>query len=127
MTPSDENSPPASLGTVLVVDDQEMLLRLASRCLLGGGYAVLVAGSAARALELLASHGGPVDLLMTDVVMPGMDGRALARAVAARRPSVKVLYTSGYDDVVDPDVDFLAKPYTPSALLQKVAEVLSRR
>jgi len=97
------------------------------------GYRVLVASSGEEALRVLDRHDGPIDLLVTDVVMPGMSGRQLAEAVARRRPGLRALFLSGYtpDEVLKEGVRaeeayFLQKPFTPSALLAKVREVLTR-
>ncbi|MCA9620894.1 MAG: response regulator, partial [Myxococcales bacterium] len=117
--------------TVLVVEDDEMVRRLAERLLRRGGYTVIVAGSGAEALEVSAAHERAIDLLLTDVVMPGMNGRELARRLVAERPGLRVLFTSGYTDnviahhgVLDPGVHFLAKPYSLDALMSLVRQIL---
>ena len=88
----------------------------------------------ALAGELARSHDGTIHLLLTDVVMPGMTGRALAQALTAERPDVRVLYVSGYTDdavvrhgILELGVPYLQKPFTPDALALKVREVLDRR
>jgi CheY-like chemotaxis protein len=118
--------------TVLVVEDEEPLRMLARICLEGNGYRVLDAPNAAAALELAGKHGGRIDLLLTDVVMPGMSGRELAKRLSALR-GVKVLYMSGYnndlidhDGILDRDTVLLEKPFTLHSLLTKVYEVLHR-
>lgn len=116
--------------TVLVVEDEEPLRVLVRICLEGNGYRVLEAPSAPVALELAEKHGGRIDLLLTDVVMPGMSGRELAQRLTARH-GVKVLYMSGYnndlidhDGILDRDTVLLEKPFTLHSLLTKVYEVL---
>jgi two-component system cell cycle sensor histidine kinase/response regulator CckA len=116
--------------TVLVVEDEEPLRMLARICLESNGYSVLDAPNAAAALELAKRHGGRIDLLLTDVVMPGMSGRELAKRLTAQR-GVKVLYMSGYNNdlidqhgVLDRDTVLLEKPFTLHSLLTKVYEVL---
>jgi CheY-like chemotaxis protein len=117
--------------TVLVVEDAEPLLRLASRILQSMGYAVLTAGNGGEALLVLERHAGPVHLMLTDVVMPLMSGRDLAERLRSTHPEMKVLYTSGYTEeaivhhgVLDEGVAFIVKPYTVADLARKVREVL---
>lgn len=95
------------------------------------GYAVRNVANGREALAVAAEHGGRIDLLVTDVVMPEMNGRILAEALASVHPETKVLFTSGYAEdvivhhgVLDKGVFFLAKPYTPEEMLKKVREVL---
>ncbi len=116
---------------VLAVEDDEMVRALIRRMLETRGYTVLLASHGDEALRLLERHPGRVDLLMTDVVMPGMSGRDLADRVAELRPGIKVLYLSGYTDdaivrhgVLEPGIAFLQKPFTADALARKVREVL---
>ncbi|NOT26774.1 MAG: response regulator [Acidobacteria bacterium] len=124
---------PSSSGTetILLVEDDAGLCRLATRFLEPAGYTVLGAATGEEALRVLERHGEPVHLLLTDVVMPGMSGRGLADRIAQTRPGVKILYMSGYtDDIVvrhgvsEEQVPFLSKPFTAWELLQKVREVL---
>ena len=89
---------------------------------------------ALAALELAERHPGPIPLLITDVVMPGLGGRELAQRLTAKRPEIKVLYMSGYTDdavilhgVLTADMPFLEKPFTPGGLARKVREVLDRK
>jgi CheY-like chemotaxis protein len=120
-------------GTVLVVEDEARVRKLAGRSLTSLGYKVLEAENAAVAVQLL--EGEPeVDLLFTDLVMPGdMDGRALARWVLEHRPEVKVLLTTGFQDEVrasradDQPLPLLAKPYTKDQLQQAIGDVLRER
>jgi CheY-like chemotaxis protein len=120
-----------SAGTVLLVEDDGAVREVAARALREAGYRVLAASGAGEAMELAARAPGPVDVLVTDVVMPGVNGKALADDLRRRRPDIKVLFVSGYTDdiigrhgVLDPGVQFLPKPFTGSALAAKVTEVL---
>jgi two-component system, cell cycle sensor histidine kinase and response regulator CckA len=122
---------PASRGaeTILLVEDEEMIRRLVRDVLARSGYTVYDAPAGAPALELLRSHGDEIDLLLTDVVMPGMSGPTLAKIATDERPALRVLFTSGYtnepEEIVDaPDSAFLAKPFSPHELVAKVREVL---
>jgi len=114
--------------TVLVVEDQPAVLELTRRLLATHGYEVLTASGGAEALAVLEGAGGEVDLLLTDVMMPGMLGNELAEHVRARRPGTKVLYMSGYADASvteDPDSGgVIAKPFAPGQLLGRVRDIL---
>jgi two-component system, cell cycle sensor histidine kinase and response regulator CckA len=117
--------------TVLLVEDAAPVRALARRSLEAHGYRVIDAFDGPSALELSARHRAPIDLLVTDVVMPGMSGRELAERLAPVRPGMKVLYTSGYTDdamvrqgVLNAGVAFLQKPFVPDSLARKVREVL---
>jgi len=117
--------------TVLLVEDDESLRPLMRRVLEKHGYAVLEARHGKDAMRVAGGHGGAVDLVITDVVMPEMGGRELAERLASARPSSKILFVSGYtDDVVirqgilDKGRPFLQKPFTPQELLTKAREVL---
>jgi PAS domain S-box-containing protein len=118
--------------TILLVEDEPALRALTRRVLSSAGYTVIDAGSGDDALKTLAAFSGPVHLMLTDVVMPGMNGRDLATRVAALRPDIKVLYASGYTDdaifrhgVLDDGSRFISKPYAPGELRRKVREALS--
>jgi PAS domain S-box-containing protein len=119
--------------TVLVAEDQPEVRRLALRILNANGYRLLEASSGPEALELSRRHTGPIDLLLTDVVMPEMTGRELASRLRESRPGIKVLYVSGYaadiighEGVLDQGVDYLPKPFTPAQLAAKVRDVLGQ-
>jgi len=119
-------------GTVLVVEDEARLRNLISEALTEAGYTVRSAGSPAEAGRAAQEGGTPIDLLISDVVMPGGGGRQAVDEVTRFAPGIKVLYVSGYaDDVVahqgvlDEREHFLQKPFSPSALLRKVQEILA--
>ncbi len=117
--------------TILVVEDEAALRRVAQRCLENVGYTVLTAADGDEALTLAEQHADTIQLLLTDVVMPRMNGRELASELQRRRPTLKVLYMSGYTDdaivhhgVLDQGTWFLGKPFTPTGITEKVREVL---
>jgi two-component system cell cycle sensor histidine kinase/response regulator CckA len=110
-------------GTVLVVDDQDVVRDVIRLTLEGAGYTVLDAASPNDALALVRDQG-PIDLLVTDVVMPEMDAFELADRVVSEIPGVRVLYTSGYTDA-GAEGPFIQKPFTPAQLVEKVSTVLS--
>jgi len=123
--------PESGSGTILVVEDEESLRELIKRMLSGLGYTVLTAESAAAALEVLDSRGAAVDLLLTDVIMPGMSGARLAEAVETRYTGTPVLFISGYTDealahhgVLDAGIRLLNKPFTATELATQVREAL---
>jgi len=123
--------PTQGTETVLVVEDDPQVREVVIRSLRAGGYRVLAAGGAQEALELGANGHGPLHLLLTDIVMPGLDGRAVADRLRPRHPGLRVLYVSGYTRdaivqraVLDAGIDFLPKPFTQSTLLARVREVL---
>ena len=124
---------PGGVETVLVAEDQPEVRRLAMRILQSNGYQLLEASSGPEALELSRRHAGPIDLLVTDVIMPEMTGRELATRLRQSRPEIKVLYVSGYtadiigrEGVLDAEVAYLPKPFTPAQLSLKVREVLGQ-
>lgn len=117
--------------TILYVEDEESLRRLGKRILSAQGYTVLTAADGQEALKELERHGKPVDLLMTDVVMPGMSGRDLGQEVARRKMAARTIYMSGYTDdaivsqgVLEPGLAFIYKPFTVESLSAKLREVL---
>jgi CheY-like chemotaxis protein len=130
---SDVSPTPRGTETILLVEDEEGVRALGRRILQAHGYTVIEAGDGASALRAAKAHRGTVSLLVTDVVMPGLNGRALAEQLVALRPSLKVLYVSGYTDdavvrygIQQDDTNFLAKPFTPDGLASKVRSVLDR-
>lgn len=117
--------------TILLVEDEPALRELIKIALARSGFTVLDVAGPADALALCKNYSAPLHLLLTDVVMPGMDGPALAKQVLTERPDIKILYMSGYatnfimhDGAVDAGTNFLEKPFHPRALLNKVREVL---
>ena len=118
--------------TILIVEDQLMVLNLARRALQQYGYRVLTAATPGEALETAAREGDDIDVLITDVVLPEMSGREVARRIQTRHPSVRVLYMSGYTDdaivrhgMLDAGLAFLQKPFVPETLAARVRQVLS--
>jgi PAS domain S-box-containing protein len=124
---------PAGSETILLVEDEASVRSLFYEVLTDSGYRVLQASSGEEALKVSRAHAGPIDLLLTDVVMPGMGGREVARLLAAERPCQRVLFASGYtaeaiarQGVLEPGTDLIHKPFTPDALLRRVRERLDR-
>jgi signal transduction histidine kinase len=122
---------PCGNETILLVEDQEVVRRLAFKILKRLGYKVLQADNGATALHLVENHPHTIHVLLTDVVMPGMSGPELAERSRALRPDMQVLYTSGYTEnaishhgVLDSGVNFIAKPYVPATLAQKLRLLL---
>ncbi len=117
---------------VLLVEDDEQVRRLLATILRRGGYTVIAAANPHEAIELSDNHAGNIDLLITDLVMPRMNGRKLAEAIAVKRPKTDVIYISGYTEntvvhfgEVDQGVNFLSKPIGANQLLEMVARVLA--
>jgi CheY-like chemotaxis protein len=108
---------------ILVVDDDPLVLNYASNVLQDCGYTVLVASDGIGALALLRDHS-PIDLLFTDVVMPGLDGVEVARQARRESPGLKVLFTSGYAADATLAGRLLKKPYRPNQLAVEIAEML---
>jgi CheY-like chemotaxis protein len=115
--------------TVLLVEDEDSVRELARELLTARGYTVLAAASAEEALSRYGRDSRPLDILVTDLVMPHMSGRELAKAFAALHPETKVLFMSGYSDltngVAEVEGHFLQKPFTAASLLKKVREILN--
>jgi len=131
MRPPRTRAADVGVETLLLVEDDEAGRTYARRVLEARGYQVLAAAHGPEALEVAAAHDGPIDLLVTDVIMPGMSGRELADRLVASRPGLRVLYVSGYTENsvvhhghLEEGVAFLVKPYSPDDLARKVREVL---
>jgi CheY-like chemotaxis protein len=116
--------------TILVVEDEEPVRRLTANVLKRRGFRVLEACTGAEAKGVAAEHGGQIDLLLTDVVMPGISGRALAEAIRKAYPRMRVVLMSGYAEEIDVDRSayvadaFLEKPFTATTLIQTIRQAL---
>jgi CheY-like chemotaxis protein len=127
----DQFAAPRGTETILLVEDEEQMRVLMRTCLERGGYTVLHVPHGEAAIQMVSQHDGPIHMLLTDVVMPGINGRELAQSLSLSRPEMKVLYISGYTadlvaerGILQPEVAVLEKPFTKDALLWKVHEVL---
>jgi signal transduction histidine kinase/ActR/RegA family two-component response regulator len=119
--------------TILVVEDEEVVRMLLCSVLSEAGYEVLCAATPTEAVKLATEHPAPIELLVTDVVMPEMHGPVLARALAPLQPAMKVLFVSGYSEndisdqgVIEPDLEVLQKPFTQQTLVRKVQAMLAK-
>ena len=117
--------------TVLVVDDEPAVRVVTKRILQRSGYAVLEAAGGVEALDALREHPGPVHLLLTDVIMPDLNGRDVAQRVREQRPGIRVVYMSAYspeaiahDGLLDEGAAFVRKPFESGLLLQTVRRAL---
>lgn len=116
------------MHTVLLADDTDAVRKMCCRVLQEDGYTVLEAGDGYEALALARNHRDPIDLLITDMVMPRLGGLELSRAFINVHPEAGVLFISGWHtEELKPDASFLAKPFTTRALLHRVNELLSNR
>ena len=127
------SAPARGQETILLVEDDDQLRELTRSVLAACGYSVLVAEDGPAAARLCSQRSEPIQLLLTDVIMPGMSGREVAALVSARWPGVRVLYMSGYAQnsiihhgVLDDGISFLTKPFSPATLTSKVREVLDQ-
>ncbi len=115
---------------VLVAEDEELVRDLIHTILLRAGYSVLLASDGQEALELSRSYAGDIDILLSDVVMPGMSGVHLAESIRAERPAIRSLLMSGKlpSEIVSQggDADFMRKPFVPEELRQKLREMLDK-
>ena len=121
----------AGKATILIVEDDSGIRQLAEKVLRRSGYEVLTAGDGDQARAICERHGGAIDVLLSDVVMPGMSGPLVAAMLARIRPEMKVVFMSGYTDdaavrhgIMNQGVPFLQKPFTPEQLASKILEVL---
>lgn len=131
----EEKEPPTMQGgseTILVVDDEPAIVAIVKDILLSLGYEVLVAGSGQEALEVVENSGKKINLLLTDVIMPGINGRELAKRMTAADPQLKVLFMSGYTDniithqgMLKPGIMLINKPLIPNLLAQKIRNTLA--
>ncbi|GMU67085.1 MAG: hypothetical protein AMXMBFR36_33590 [Acidobacteriota bacterium] len=122
---------PGTAGTILLVEDEPALRELVRQVLSEEGYSVLVAGDGAEALRIAAGHAGPIELLITDIAMPGMTGPRVAEAVVRVRPAIRVLFVSGYSDeaiqrdqLTGPARAFLSKPFGLVQLTRAIRELV---
>ena len=125
--------PPAVPGTetLLIVENEAAIRNLLQMALRKNGYTVLAAESGREALDVVRLHTGPIHLLITDVMMPDIDGPELVRRLSSIRPDTQTLFMSGYMDdalgeqgVLPSSVNFIQKPFSPRAIAQKVREIL---
>lgn len=130
-TPSAPVEKSDNFETVLVVEDEEIVRELVCDVLEEQGYNVICAGDGLEALEMAGNFDGTIHLLVTDVIMPHMNGHELASKLSRIRPDMKVLYVSGYSDtdlgdhgVLDPRYELLQKPFTPQTLARKIRDVI---
>jgi CheY-like chemotaxis protein len=124
---------PRGSETILLVEDEEVVRKLAVQILKRQGYTVLEGSHGNEALNICNKHDGPIHLLVTDVVMPKMSGRELAERIASSQPEIKVLYMSGYPDnaithhgVLEKGMNYIQKPFTVDGLARRVREVLDK-
>jgi DNA-binding response OmpR family regulator len=122
---------PGGQETILLVEDELSILDMIATFLAGQGYSVLRAGTTTEAIRLAGQHGGEIGLLITDVIMPGMNGKELADYLQPLQPQLRSLFMSGYTadviaahGVLDQGVNFIQKPFTFSDLAAKIRQVL---
>ena len=125
-----QDGPPHD-GRILLVEDDPAVMRVTISMLESSGYLVIAAPNAKEAKEAFAANQGKIDMLLTDVVMPGMSGKDLALALAGTSPGLRVLFMSGYTDnaihhhgVLEPGTAFIEKPFSQAALTAKIRGVL---
>ena len=117
----------ASRKTILLAEDESLLRELGETILRQAGYKVVTAPGAQELRALVSEYSDPVDLLLTDVIMPGLGGQELVALVKRRWPDIRILYMSGYSseeiDNLDRDAGFLQKPFTPGELMKKISDL----
>ena len=133
-SPALDTSVPRGTETILLVEDEDIVRGLTRKILMQAGYNVLDAKGGEEAISLCRAHAGPIDLLLTDVVMPEISGKEIADRLLELRPLTRVLFMSGYTDeaivqhgVLDANVKFIQKPFTWVGLTRKVRNVLNRK
>ena len=130
--PAAIEAPARASGTILLVEDEDAVRAFATRVLRRHGYEVLAAATPREACDIFDARAATIDLLLTDIVMPGMNGPALAQRLVLERPELRVLFISGYADIAtpldsgNPNVSFLSKPFEPSVLAARVRAILAR-
>ena len=130
MAASQVDSLPRGTETILIVEDEPGLRELAATILEMQGYTILKAGNGQEALRIVREQRAkPIDLILSDMVMPEMSGPVMAEWLQAAHPEIRILFTSGYSDcgtdsLLDSKIEFLAKPYTPSALVRRTRQVI---
>ncbi len=119
--------------TILLVEDDTAVRAVAHRSLRRFGYDVLTAARGEDALQIAEDHDGEIDLLLTDIMMPGMNGVEVASAVSKIRPGIQIFFMSGYADqdlvrqgLLEPGTHFLQKPFTPQELAERIRQILDR-
>ena len=129
---SQDTNVPRGSETILLVEDEDVVRGLTRKILMQAGYTVLDAKSGVEAIRLCRAHAGPIDLLLTDVVMPEISGKEVADRLLELRPGLRTLFMSGYTDeaigqhgVLDANVKFIQKPFTWVGLTRKVRDVLN--
>jgi CheY-like chemotaxis protein len=127
----DLSASPGGTETIFLVEDDEAMRMLTRNCLESSGYTVLDVRDGEAAIQAVSQHDGPIHLLLTDIVMPGISGRQLAESLAVARREIRTLYISGYTadiiaerGILEPEVALLEKPFTKEALLRKVRKAL---
>jgi len=122
---------PSSTETILFVEDEAFVRNVTNEVLRSAGYVVLACGNAAEALAAYNEHRGEVDLLLTDVILPGETGRTLARNLRLQNSTLSVLFISGYSEQLEAlkteSADYLTKPFSTEVLLRKIKELLAHR
>jgi CheY-like chemotaxis protein len=129
--PEPHQPTPSGRETVLLVEDEDAVRVVIGALLRRHGYQVIEAATPRGALEIFPHHADEIDLVLTDIVMPGMNGPALAQRLVSAKPGLRILFISGYADAArsalsGPHISFLAKPFQASALTRTVRELLDR-